>query len=347
MFTVNTVSDQPSSCISVELFINGTPLNMTLDTGASVIIISSATWQQQFPDLKLKLSKVLLKTYSGEPLRLQEEAQVTVCYKDQKFKLPVIVVKGNGPPLLGCNWLQNIILDWKEIKHVVTSLDGLLQRYITLFDNKIGTMKGVQAKLAVKPHSKPKFCRARTAPYVLHEAIEEDLSRLQQLGVIESVKYSDWATPIVPVPKPDGSVRICGDFKVTINPVLQIDKHPIPKPEDLLTVLAGGQKFSKLDLSQAYQQMLLEPEDRKNTTINTHLGLFQYKHLPFGIALAPAIFQTQMEKILQSIPKAVCYLDDVLITGKDDSDHLATLEKVFDRLYQWGVRLKKTKSEFM
>ena len=184
--------------------------------------------------------------------------------------------------------------------------------------------------------------RARTAPYVLHEAIEKDLSWLQQLGVIESVKYSEWAMPTVPVPKPDGSVRICSDFKVTINPVLQIDKHPIPKPEDLLTVLAGGQKFSKLDLSQAYQQMLLDPEDRKYTTINTHLGLFQYKFLPFGIASAPAVFQNQMENILQGIPKAVCYLDDVLITSKDDSDHLASLEKVFDQLYQRGVHLKKT-----
>ena len=130
-------------------------------------------------------------------------------------------------------------------------------------------------------------------------------------------------------------------------PVLQIDKHPIPKPEDLLTVLAGGQKFSKLDLSQAYQQMLLNPDDRKYTTVNTHLGLFQYKRLPFGIASAPAIFQSQMEKILQGIPKAVCYLDDVLITGKDDSELLATLEKVFDRLNQWGLRLKKAKCKFM
>ena len=137
-----------------------------------------------------------------------------------------------------------------------------------------------------------------------------------------------------------GQSDLCGDFKVTINPVLQIDKHPIPKPEDLLTVLAGGQKFSKLE---AYQQMLLDPEDRKYTMINTHLGLFEYKRLPFGIASAPAIFQNQMEKILQGIPKAVCYLDDVLITGKDDSDHLETLEKVFDRLYQWGVRFEENK----
>ena len=76
--------------------------------------------------------------------------------------------------------------------------------------------------------------------------------------------------------------------------------------------------------------MLLNPDDRKYTTVNTHLGLFQYKRLPFGIASAPAIFQSQMEKILHGIPKAVCYLSDVLITGKDDSENLATLEKVFN-----------------
>ena len=208
-------------------------------------------------------------------------------------------------------------------------------KYRALFKDELGTMTGVQARLSVKPDSTPKFCRARATPYALREAIGKDLTRLQQMGIIESVKYSNWATPVVPVPKPDGTVRLCGDFKVTVNPVLQIDKYPIPKPEDLLTVLAGGQKFSKLDLSQAYQQMLLHPDDRNYITINTHLGLFQYTRLPFGIASAPAIFQHQMEKILQGIPNIACYLDDVLITGKDDSEHVATLEKVFERLYQW------------
>ena len=87
---------------------------MTLNTGASVTIVSTATWHKQLPDLKLQSSNMLLKTYTGEPLKLQGEAQVTVCYKDQKFKLPLIVVKGDGPPLFGRNWLQNIVLDWKE-----------------------------------------------------------------------------------------------------------------------------------------------------------------------------------------------------------------------------------------
>ena len=216
MFTVNTLDGQSDSSINVELLINGTPLKMTLDTGASVTIISSVTWQKQLPNLKLQQSNMLLKTYTGEPLKLQGEAQVTVCYKDQKVELPLIVVKGSGPLLLGRNWLQKIILDWREIKYVSTSLEGLLQKYKTLFDNELGTMIEVQAKLAVKPDAKPKFCRARSAPYALRGAIEKDLNRLQQLGVTESVKYSDRAMPIVPVPKPDCLVRICGDFKVTV-----------------------------------------------------------------------------------------------------------------------------------
>ena len=206
---------------------------------------------------------------------------------------------------------------------------------------------GVTAKLKVNPDTTPKFCRARPTPYALKDAIEKDINRLEKLGVLEKVQYSDWATPVVPVPKPDGSVRLCGDFKITINPMLRVDQRPLPKPQDLLTALAGGKKFSKIDLSQAYQQMILEPDHRKYTTITTHLGLFQYTRLPFGIASALAIFQQQMEKILQGIPKTVCYLDDILITGQDDKEHLTTLQKVFERLHQWGLRLKESKCSFM
>ena len=258
-----------------------------------------------------------------------------------------MVVEGDGPPLFGRNWIQQITLDWKEIGMVTTNLDSLLQRYHSLFKDELGTMVGVTAKLNVKPNATPKFCRARAAPYALRDVIEKDINRLQKLGVLEKVQYSDWATPVVPVPKPDGSVRLCGDFKITINPMLQVDQHPLPKPQDLLTILAGGKKFSKIDLSQAYQQMILEPDHRKYTTITTHLGLFQYTRLPFGIASAPAIFQQQMEKILQGIPKIACYLDDILITGQDDEEHLTTLQKVFERLHQWGLRLKESKCSFM
>ena len=93
--------------------------------------------------------------------------------------------------------------------------------------------------------------------------------------------------------------------------------------------------------------MILEPDHRKYTTITTHLGIFQYTRLPFRIASIPAIFQQQMEKMLQGIPKVACYLDDILITGQDDEEHVTTLQKVFKRLHQWGLRLKESKCSFM
>ena len=88
--------------------------------------------------------------------------------------------------------------------------------------------------------------------------IEKDLERLVDMGVIEPVTHSEWATPIVPVPKADGTIRICGDFKVTLNPALIVDQYPLPRLEDLFASLSGGQKFTKIDLSHAYQQLLLD-----------------------------------------------------------------------------------------
>ena len=75
---------------------------------------------------------------------------------------------------------------------------------------------------------------------------------MQQENIVEAVRFSEWATPIVPVGKPDGSVRLCGDYKVTVNQASQVEQYPIPRLEDLLVKVGGGQKFLKLDISHAY-----------------------------------------------------------------------------------------------
>ena len=153
---------------------------------------------------------------------------------------------------------------------------------------------------------------------------------------------SEWASPIVSVLKPDKTnVHICGDFKQMINPVSTLDKYPIPQIEDLFATLAGG-KFSvkltsvkhtsnyhclmnlssKIDLSQAYQQLPLADESKQYVVINTHKGLFHYTRFPFGVSSAPGIFQHVMENVLQGIPNFVVYLDDVLLSSANKSDHV-------------------------
>ena len=142
-------------------------------------------------------------------------------------------------------------------------------------------------------------------------------------------------------------MRICGDYKITVNPVLDIDQYPLPRAEDLFATLAGGKCFSTLDLSHAYNQLILDEESRKFLTINTHRGLYRYTRLPFGVASAPAVFQKIMDQILQDLDGVICYLDDILVSGKSENEHLEILQKVLERLKEHGIRVKKSKCAFM
>ena len=200
---------------------NNAKVIMELDTGASLTIMSESTLKQKLPKLKLQASTVMLKTYSGEKLKVLGQAQVKlikVTYKIQEVEALLIVVAGDGPTLFGRSWLQMIQLDWKNIRYMTTALDKLLQKHKILFKEELGTMNDIQVQLRVKPDAIPKFCRTRSAPYALRLVIEQELKRLEKIGAIESMKYGDWATPVVPIPKPDGTVRLCGGFKITVNP---------------------------------------------------------------------------------------------------------------------------------
>ena len=107
-----------------------------------------------------------------------------------------------------------------------------------------------------------------------------------------------------------------------MNAVLDVDKYPLPKPDDLFAAFEGGLRFTKLDFRQEYQQLALEEGSQEFVTVNTHQGLYQFTRLPFGVASAPAIFQKIMDEVLQGIPSVVCYLDDILISISSQGCHL-------------------------
>ncbi|XP_044744348.1 uncharacterized protein K02A2.6-like [Coccinella septempunctata] len=165
-------------------------------------------------------------------------------------------------------------------------------------------------------------------------------------GVLYPVDYSEWGTPVVPVLKKNGSLRLCGDYKVTINPHIEVDQHPLPRIDDLFNCLQGGVKFSKLDLSDAYQQIGLDESSKELTTIVTHKGLYRYNRLTYGIASAPAKFQKIMESLFTGLEGVVVFLDDVLITGKDDNEHLERLRVVLTILKNSGLKVSRPKCKF-
>ena len=146
------------------------------------------------------------------------------------------------------------------------------------------------------------------------------------------------------MPKADRTVRLCGDYKVSLNPALEVDKYPLPNLEDMLASLADGSVFSKLDLSTAYLQLEVSPESKPLLTINTHRGLYQYQRLNYGVASAPAIFQETMDKILHGLEK-VC--SDILISSNSKEEHLILLKEVLRRLEVHGIKIRRRKCEFL
>ena len=121
-----------------------------------------------------------------------------------------------------------------------------------MFEDCIGKLVGMKAKLTLKPDATPRFVKARPVPYTMRPQIERELEKLQQVGVLSPVTWSEWATPIAAVQKSDGGVRLCGDYKVTVNPVIHIERYPLPRIEYIFATMNGGTVFSKIDLKQAY-----------------------------------------------------------------------------------------------
>ena len=105
---------------------------------------------------------------------------------------------------------------------------------------------------------------------------------------------------MVPVPKTEGTIRLCSDYKVTINPQFEIDQYPLPKPDNIFATLAEGKWF--IDMKHVYQQLNLAENSCRYITVNTHRGLYCYTRLPFGVASAPAQFQKIMDVVLQGLP---------------------------------------------
>lgn len=353
LFTVYSAQDKADG-IYIDLQLNGTTVSMQLDTGASLSLIPENIYKDKLKDCMLRPTSIHLASYTGDKIPVLGEIKVPVTYEGQQCSLPLIVVKGDKPPLLRRNWLQKISLNWKEIfilRHVtpvsVLSLSDVLEKHKELFHDGYGKICDFKAKVRLQEGSQPIFHKPRPVPYALKEAVEKELDRLERNGIISQVGRSDWAAPIVVVPKKDKTVRLCGDYKVTVNKCILAEEYPLPNVEDLFATLAGGKVFSKIDLSFAYQQLQLDTESEQYLTINTHKGLFKYHRLAYGISTAPAIFQHTMDQILQGLQHVVCFMDDILVSAPSSEEHLVVLDKVLSQLQQYGIRVKKSKCEFL
>lgn len=369
LFSVFCSNAKTYKPIRLKVTVENVDLLMDVDTGSGVSLIPESIYEESFSLLPVHQSKLKLSSYNASEIKMLGYIIVNVNYKGVTKQLKLYVVPEGGPPLLGRQWLNELkinIINNEAVNQItvklneVTStnkidsnvcnneklLDSLIVQYKSVFDNQLGKLKNCQAKLYLKEDSVPVFCRARPLPFSMKARVENELERLCSEGILTPIDHSEWATAIVPVIKKDGQVRICGDFRISVNPNLNVHKYPIPKIEDIFASLSGGKLFSKIDLSQAYAQIELDDDSKKLVVINTHKGLYMYNRLPYGIASSPSIFQKLMDQLFGKMEGVFVFLDDILITGRNGTEHLNRLKQVFSKLQECGLKVKLDKCSF-
>lgn len=325
---------------------------MEIDSGAAISAVSESFRRAKLAQLEVRSTKLSLMGYSGECLKVLGCVEPELVFNGVTKRVVFAIVEKGGPPLLGRNFikafgLQILPMNVMSVSNVNDKLEGLLRRYDDLFSGKLGSYKGMEVDITLEDGAKPVFCKPRPVPFSFEEAVEKELNTAVEMGVLTKCDSSDWGTPVVPVLKDDGkSIRLCGDYKITVNKYVKEVRHPLPRIEEVMAKLNGGKLFSKLDLSRAYNQFVLTEESRRVCALSTHKGVFLMNRLPFGIKTSSGIVQREMEKLFANEPFVITFIDDVLITGRNDEEHLATLERVLEILHRSGLTLRKDKCTF-
>lgn len=359
-FSICSVTAVSSSDLyTLEVEISGKLMTIACDTGSPCTIIPVSLYRILPNKEKLK-STISYFDYNGKRINLVGEYNATFMYRGLKKNVTVVVSNTENFPLLGRTFLRaynfdlvqklNFIDCDKKEKNNFQNFEVIVEQikneFYDVFDGKLGAYKFSKIALPIEVDSKPIFCKPRPLPFAWKEKIEKQLHSLIENDVLEPVNNSDWGTPLVPILKPCGDIRICGDYKVTLNKFLCNFKYPLPRIDEIFAQLEGGELFTKLDMSNAYNQLILDEKSQLLCTWSTHIGTLKMKRLPFGVKPAAAIFQKTMETLLKGIPGVVVYQDDITVTGKKFSQHIQTLKLVLNKLKLAGLKLNSGKCAF-
>lgn len=356
-----------SEKLFVDVSVNGEILQFQVDTGASCSLIGLEGYHR-LNKPPCKPTTKILKAYGGVILPLKGIISVNVAFSSRNENLTLMVVNStDATNILGMDWfkkmefaihipkcIERATAHCSEISHYLKkdklslklALNLITEKFKSTFSSELGHCSTYRADIVLRPDARPKFYKPYNLPFALYDDVRTEINRLVSQKILKPVNASDWAAPIVVIKKPNGKIRICADFKVTVNPQIEIDRYPIPRIEELFHRLSGGQLFTKIDLSDAYLQIELTESAKRIMVINTPFGLYQYERMPFGIASAPGIFQKIMEGIVADIPGCAVYLDDVIITGKNNEEHRNNVKAVLERLFAHNLTCRKEKCHF-
>ena len=251
-------------------------------------------------------------------------------------------------PWPGDSLIKELGLEEKGLSPAqLQSVHSLLQRHSAIFstgDSDLGRTHLTTHQIDTG-NAKPIKMGPRRVPLHIQQEVSDEIKRMQDSGVIRP-SCSPWAAPIVPVRKKGGALRFCVDYR-KLNDVTAKDAYPLPRIDDALDSLANATLFSTLDLASGYWQVEVDPKDRHKTAFATRQGLFEFNVLSFGLCNAPSTFQRLMDLVLADLQWATClvYLDDIIVFGRNFTEHLSRLDEVLSKLGAANLKVKPSKCD--
>ncbi|CAH2105722.1 unnamed protein product [Euphydryas editha] len=322
---------------NIECDVGGIKTKMLIDSGSKYNLITDKTWTMLKEKGVTCLSqnknpeKTLLAYGCKTPLDILGSFETTIKVNNREETAHLYVIANGSRNLLGKDSAINL---------------GVLKLGVDVNQVKnepFPKFKDVLVQIPIDDSQKPVSQPYRRIPIPIEEKIEMKIKELLESDIIEEVhEPSKWISPIVPILKDNGELRLCVDMR-RANKAIMRENHPLPSMEHLLPKIRKAKLFSKLDIKNAFHQLELHPESRHITTFISSKGLYRYKRLMFGITCAPELFQKILEKILLKCDGAINFIDDILIYGRTEQEHDLRLQKVLQVLKENNVLLNNDK----
>lgn len=330
--------------------VGGINIEMIIDSGSRFNIIDKATWSfMKANGLRMSNQRnnaVKFKAYGSHPLKVLTVFDASIEVRDVNGVLrdqaTFYVIDQGQEPLLGKETAEKLGV-------LVIGLPSSRQGHVynvSSCNSPFPKMKGVKIKLDIDLSVKPSSLPLRSIPVSLEEQIKAKILEMEQQEIIEKVQgYSEWSSPMVPVFKDNGEVRICIDMRKP-NKAIKRAEYPLPTIDGMLPHFRGAKFFTTLDIKQAFFQLELHEDSRYITTFKTPWGQYRFNRLIFGVNCAPELFQKTLDNLLSGIENVVIFIDDILVWGETEEIHDKKLNAVLERLKSFDVLLNSQKCKY-
>ena len=298
------------------------------------------------PDYRI-LVKGVTKVFHANMLKKYNRRQVdhanvgVILEEDESDSLPLPTMSLPMSPSMKDEDISMIDFDKELPKQEYDQLFAIYKEYDSILTSKPGGFSDNLFLEIPLTSDIPIRKKAYDLPFSSKQVVEREIKTMLELGVIEKSK-SAFSSPVVLVKKPDESCRFCIDFR-SLNKIIVYDAEPIPDVDELFTRISDSKYFTRIDLAKGYWQIYVNPLDRHKTAFATHLGLFQWVRMPFGLVNAPAVFARMMRFLVLEENSAMNFFDDILVHSRTFKDHTKHIRGVLEKLKKYNLTARPSK----